>query len=264
MTHLKPAARVSREGEQRSPAPRPRPGPVRVTVADECELVSEGLAALLAPYDDLTLVPPAPGGGLATFVDVTLHDTFSRVPIEEDTLDRLAHRPSGGRLVVYTWNLQQGLVDVALAHGAAGCLSKCLPAEELSDALLRVAAGETVVRGVTNGSSAEAERAALTPREAEVVGLIAAGLSNHDIANTTGLSINSVKSYIRGAYRKIHVTTRSQAVLWALRHGCVHEPSTSLVAPPPLEEIAQVAPVRDRVRQGARDGVRERPIRYPA
>ena len=139
MTHLKPAAPASREGEERLPAPRPRPGPVRVTVADECELVSEGLAALLAPYDDLTLVPPAPGGGLATFVDVTLHDTFSRVPLEEDTLDRLAHRPSGGRLVVYTWNLQQGLVDVALARGAAGCVSKCLSAEELADALLRIA-----------------------------------------------------------------------------------------------------------------------------
>lgn len=268
MTHLKPAAPVSREGEQRSPAPRPRPGPVRVTVADECELVSEGLAALLAPYDDLTLVPPAPGGGLATFVDVTLHDTFSRVPLEEDTLDRLANRPSGGRLVVYTWNLQQGLVDVALAHGAAGCVSKCLPAEELAESLLRIAAGETVVRGVTSGTSAEAERAALTPREAEVVGLIAAGLSNHDIADTTGLSINSVKSYIRGAYRKIHVTTRSQAVLWALRHGCVHEPSTSLAAPPPEQKVAEVARVRDPARDPARGGVgarvRERPVGYPA
>jgi DNA-binding NarL/FixJ family response regulator len=257
MTRLKPAAPVSREGEQPSSVRRPRPGPVRVTVADECELVSKGLAALLAPYDDLTLVPSAPGGGLATFVDVTLHDTFARVPLEEDTLDRLANRPSGGRLVVYTWNLQQGLVDVALAHGAAGCLSKCLPAEELAECLLRIATGETVVRGVTNGTSSEAERAALTPREAEVVGLIAAGLSNHEIANATGLSINSVKSYIRGAYRKIHVTTRSQAVLWALRHGCVHEPTASMVPPPPLE-ATHIAPGRHRSRVEVRGGVRIR------
>ncbi len=253
MTHPQPVAPVSREDEPRSTALRPRPGPVRVTVADECELVSEGLAVLLTPYDDLTLVPPAPGGGLATFVDVTLHDTFSRVPIDEETLDRLAHRPSGGRFVVYTWNLQQGLVDVALARGAAGCLSKCLPAEELAECLLRIADGETVVRGVTGQASADAERAALTPREAEVVGLIAAGLSNHDIAHTTGLSINSVKSYIRGAYRKIHVTTRSQAVLWALRHGCVHEPSTSRVAPPQELKVPEVAPVPER-----------RSVRYPA
>jgi DNA-binding NarL/FixJ family response regulator len=221
-------------------------GPVRVTLADECELVTEGLAALLEPHTELTLVPPAPGGGLATFVDVTLHDSFDVVPMDQARLHRLVTRPSGGRLVVYTWNLQQGLVEAALAQGAAGCLSKALPAEELVDALLRVAAGETVVRGVTAGGSSGMDRAGLTPREAEVVGLIASGLSNHEIACTTGLSINSVKSYIRGAYRKIHVTTRSQAVLWALRHGCVHQPSAGLTAVR-AEEVAEVASVAGRL-----------------
>jgi DNA-binding CsgD family transcriptional regulator len=207
-------------------AGRPRPsGPVRVTVADDCELVTEGLACLLAPFEALTLVPPAPGGGLATFVHLTLHDTFAQVPLSEPTLDRLVGRPAGGRLVVYTWNLQQELVNVALAHGAAGCLSKRLPAVDLADALLRIADGETVVQGNRAGSSAELEEAGLTPREYEVVGLIAAGLSNQEIAQATGLSINSIKSYIRGAYRKIQVTTRSQAVLWAVRHGCITEPS---------------------------------------
>jgi NarL family two-component system response regulator LiaR len=220
-------------------------GPVRVTLADECELVTEGLAALFAPHDELTLVPPAPGGGLATFVDVTLHDAFATVPMDEAKLHRLVHRPSGGRLVVFTWNLQQGLVETALAHGVSGCLSKGLPAEDLVDALVRVAEGETVVRGVATESSSEAERAGLTPREAEVVGLIASGLSNHDIACTTGLSINSVKSYIRGAYRKIHVTTRSQAVLWALRHGCVHQPSAGPVAVR-VEELAEITSVAAR------------------
>ncbi len=220
-------------------------GPVRVTVADECELVTEGLTALFAGRDELTLVPPAPGGGLATFVDITLHDAFAQVPMDEERLARLVNRPSGGRLVVFTWNLQQGLVDTALAHGVSGCLSKCLPADELVDALTRIAGGETVVRGVSNRTSAEVERAALTPREAEVVGLIAAGLSNHDIASTTGLSINSVKSYIRGAYRKIHVSTRSQAVLWALRHGCVHEPSAN-VTDQQDELIAEVTSVVPR------------------
>ena len=63
-----------------------------------------------------------------------------------------------------------------------------------------------------------------------------------DIACSTGLSINSVKSYIRGAYRKIHVTTRSQAVLWALENGCVHQPTTCLAE---LDELmAEVTPVR--------------------
>lgn len=176
---------------------------------------------MFAAHDELTLVPPAPGGGLATFVDLTLHDAFDRAPMDEDRLDKLVNRPSGGRLVVYSWHLQRTQVDRALAHGAAGCLAKSLPATELVDALMRVADGETIVRGLAVPTFPEVEGFALTPREAEVVGLIASGMSNHDIADTTGLSINSVKSYIRGAYRKMQVTTRSQAVLWALQHGCI-------------------------------------------
>jgi DNA-binding NarL/FixJ family response regulator len=59
----------------------------------------------------------------------------------------------------------------------------------------------------------------LSPRESDVLGLVAAGLSNHEIADSLFLSINSVKTYIRSAYRKMGVATRSQAVLWAIQHG---------------------------------------------
>ena len=56
-------------------------------------------------------------------------------------------------------------------------------------------------------------------REAEVLALITQGLSNNDIAERTGVSINSVKSYIRSAYRRIGVTTRPNAILWGIEHG---------------------------------------------
>ncbi len=59
----------------------------------------------------------------------------------------------------------------------------------------------------------------LTPREVDVLALITRGLSNQQIAETTYLSINSVKTYIRTAYRRIGVTSRSQAVVWCLQHG---------------------------------------------
>ena len=52
-----------------------------------------------------------------------------------------------------------------------------------------------------------------------MLGLVTAGLSNQEIANTLFLSINSVKTYIRGTYRKMGVATRSQAVVWAIQHG---------------------------------------------
>lgn len=64
----------------------------------------------------------------------------------------------------------------------------------------------------------------MTSREAEVLALIAQGLSNDEIAKRAYVSINSVKSYIRTAYRKIGVQRRSQAVLWALEHGFERRP----------------------------------------
>jgi len=63
----------------------------------------------------------------------------------------------------------------------------------------------------------------LTRREGEVIALIASGLSNQEIAERSHVSINSIKSYIRSAYRKMGVASRSQAVLWGVENGFVPE-----------------------------------------
>jgi DNA-binding NarL/FixJ family response regulator len=204
--------------------PRRPDAPVRLALAEESQLVCAGLQAMLAPYDDLLLVPRSRGGGLATFVDLTLHDSFRGRQVSIPALTRLASRPAGGALVVYTWNVEPALVSTALRSGARGCLSKALGAKDLVDDLRRIHAGEVVVDGGPEADQHELADARLTPRETEVLSLIAGGLSNLDIARATALSINSIKSYIRAAYRKIGVTTRTQAVLWAVRHGCVADP----------------------------------------
>ncbi|WP_311201065.1 response regulator transcription factor [Dietzia cinnamea] len=64
-----------------------------------------------------------------------------------------------------------------------------------------------------------AKETGLSPREAEVIGLIVQGLSNKDIAAQCYLSTNSVKTFIRSAYRKMGVSTRAQAVAWGIDHG---------------------------------------------
>ena len=74
--------------------------------------------------------------------------------------------------------------------------------------------------------------AGLTPREAEILALITQGLSNQEIADRAFLSINSVKTYIRTAYRKINVTSRSQAVLWGVDNG--FKPDTLRTVDPAL------------------------------
>ncbi len=72
---------------------------------------------------------------------------------------------------------------------------------------------------VTGSSQWPGREHGLSQREAQMLALISQGLSNREIAQTTYLSINSVKTYVRAAYRKINVARRSQAVRWALQHG---------------------------------------------
>ena len=71
--------------------------------------------------------------------------------------------------------------------------------------------------------------AGLAPRELEVLALITQGLTNQEIADRAYLSINSVKTYVRSAYRKIGVSRRSQAVGWGLRAGLDHQPEPAAV-----------------------------------
>jgi DNA-binding CsgD family transcriptional regulator len=78
-----------------------------------------------------------------------------------------------------------------------------------------------MVEAAARPSAASADLVGLTGREMEVLGLIAEGLTNQEIADRVYVSINSVKTYIRAAYRKIGVNSRSQAAVWCLQHGIV-------------------------------------------
>jgi DNA-binding NarL/FixJ family response regulator len=193
--------------------------PVRVTLARECDLVTLGFAALLAPYANRVQVLPSPGGVPARDVDLTLHDTLAGV--RDLPLAAVQSVEHDGRLVAWTWNARPELVELALGHGVSGVLSKALPATRLVVALESIPHGRPVVDlgsdqpPTGSGSSSEA----LTPREAQVIAMITQGLDNQSIADAASISINSLKSYIRSAYRKMGVTSRSQAVLWGVRHG---------------------------------------------
>lgn len=193
---------------------------LRVTLAHESELVRRGLSEMLAPYADrVVLIPTGDDAAPASFVDLTLHDSFRDLPTSLDAVPTLAGRPGGGRLVVFTWNPQHDLVRRALDAGASGCLSKNLPAARLVSALEAIHGGEEVIDAGRKTARATPPTETLTPREAEVIALITMGLDNNSVARETHLSINSVKSHIRSAYRKMGVTSRSQAVLWGVRHG---------------------------------------------
>ncbi|CAN5630755.1 response regulator transcription factor [soil metagenome] len=198
--------------------------PIRVAIVNDYEIVIAGVAAALTPFRERVAVVELDSQlPVISDVDLILYDTFGQVQGDGIDLEDLV-RGGGAKVVIFSWNVQPDLVDRALAKGASGYLSKELAAEEIVAALEAVCSG-TVVRPAKEESTDD-ERGAwpgrdhgLSAREAEVIALITQGLSNDEIAKMTYLSINSVKTYIRTAYRKIEVTRRSQAVIWGMKHG---------------------------------------------
>jgi two-component system, NarL family, response regulator LiaR len=112
-----------------------------------------------------------------------------------------------------------------VAGGASGYLSKVLTGPVIVEALERIMSGEIVIltgdheTSVGGAGDWPGRSAGLSPREAEIVTLITRRLSNQEIAERAHISINSIKSYIRSAYRKIGVERRTQAVLWGVANG---------------------------------------------
>lgn len=201
---------------------------IRIALVNEDEIVVRGFAAMLRPHSGaLEVVDILRTDGP---VDIALHDAFGGGRDRARTLPRLVADPRVGKVVVYTWNFQPWMATEVVDRGASGYLGKSLPAADLVQALVAVQAGNVVVaplRPRTREARGDGPEGAegLTAREAEVLSLITAGLSNHEVAERMELSINSVKSYIRSCYRKIDADSRTQAVLWGVAHGLGSWPS---------------------------------------
>jgi len=201
-------------------------GPLRVALVDDYDVVVIGLAHLFDPYRDRIVIAELDTNRPVTDdVDVVLYDSFAQPEADHADIDVLVANPRARRVVVYTWNFHPALVDSALARGASGYLSKTLPARELVTSIEAIAGGEVIVSDAPArlrppvGLDWPGRSEGLTDREAEVLALITQGKTNVEIAAVMYLSINTVKSYIRSAYRRIGVTTRSHAILWGIEHG---------------------------------------------
>ena len=208
---------------------------VRIAVVNDYEIVAAGVASVLSRFPDrVKVVELDANRQVISDVDVVLYDTFGQVQGHGIDLGTLV-RGSGAKVVIFSWNLQPELVRGALQRGARGYLSKGLTGEQIVTALEAVHRGE-VVTDVRIPVEPEADpgdwpgrRFGLTQRESEVLALITQGLTNQEIADRAYISINSVKTYIRTAYRKIGVSRRSQAVSWGIQHG--FEPDRGRIIP---------------------------------
>ncbi|HEY0373798.1 MAG TPA: response regulator transcription factor [Amnibacterium sp.] len=185
-----------------------------------------GLAHLFDAYTDRVVVSEIDANAaLDDSIDVVLYDSFAQPESDQEEVAGLIANPRARRVVIYTWNFDEHLVDNARRMGVHGYLSKTLPARELVDALEAVHCGETVISDPPRrnrpapGLDWPGRSEGLTDREAEILALITQGKNNADVARLTYLSPNTIKSYIRSLYRKIDVGSRTQAVLWGVEHG---------------------------------------------
>jgi len=219
------------------------PTPIRVAINDDYELVVSGVAAILEPYAGrINVVELDSNVPTTSDVDIVLYDTFGQEEGERIDVSSVV-RAGQPKVVVFTWNLHHELVDGAMSAGAAGYLWKGMPADRMVAALEAVHAGQTVTPPADARPDLETgawpgREFGLTAREAEVIALITQGFTNQEIADKVYLSINSVKTYIRTAYRRMGVARRSQAVAWGLSHGfapdhvrTLHRPGTAPAEP---------------------------------
>ena len=155
--------------------------------------------------------------------DVILYDVYGLHQGEGDDLDRFV-KDYDSAVVALARDLRPDLAARAVAKGVDACVTLSGDVDEILEVIRSAVAGEGQPDAGDGNDASGAyavlgEEVGLTPRETEILRLLTLGLSNQDIADECFLSINSVKSYIRSAYRRIGATSRSQAVVWCLQHG---------------------------------------------
>ncbi len=216
--------------------------PIRVVIADDQTAVREGLELLLGLLDDVRVVGSAGDGDEAVRLviehdaDIALMDL--RMPRCDGVTATARIRAEHPRTQVVVLTTYAEDVDIlgALQAGALGYLTKDAGRVQIAGAIRAAAAGQSVLdpqvqqrllaAAAAGGPPAPAPNGdGLTARESEVLGLIADGLSNREIAARLFLSEATVKSHINRLFAKTGVRDRAQAVQYAYRHGLVKKAS---------------------------------------
>jgi DNA-binding NarL/FixJ family response regulator len=212
-----------------------------LVIADDQGMVRAGFRSLLAAEPDLEVVGEAANGEEAVEVVTRLRPDVTLMDIRMPVLDGLAatrlllEAEVPTRVIVLTTFDLDEYVFEALRAGASGFLLKDAPAEELADAIRVVAAGDSLLapqvtrrvidafvdRGAPRRTSADPRLAQLTPRELEVLRLLARGLSNQDISARLFVSEGTTKTHVSNVLAKLGLRDRVQAVVFAYENGVV-------------------------------------------
>jgi DNA-binding NarL/FixJ family response regulator len=219
--------------------------PVRVLVADDQRVVREGLVTILGLLPEIEVVGAAGDGEEAVALSVELAPEVVLMDLRMPGCDGVEatrrirqQAPAVDVLVLTTYADDRSLL-AALRAGARGYLTKDAGADQVQEAIRAVARGEAAIDPAVQHHLIDAVAAGpadtlppevpppppdgLTPREAEVLGLVAEGLSNSEIAARLVVSEATVKSHINHLFTKTGVRDRAQAVTYAYKHGLVSD-----------------------------------------
>ena len=211
--------------------------PLRVVIADDQPMMRAGFKSVLESAGDITVVGEAENGVEAVSLaraqrpDVVLMDI--RMPVM-DGIEATRRLPDQRVLILTTFGLDDYIID-ALRAGASGFLLKDAPTHDVLAAVRAVAAGDAVLsaavtrqlldqvgRRLPAAVSRDAHGlAGLTDREEEVLGMLAAGLSNAEIATAMVVSEATVKSHVSRLLGKLGLRDRVQAVIYAYETGLI-------------------------------------------
>jgi DNA-binding NarL/FixJ family response regulator len=205
---------------------------IRVLVAEDHAIVRRGLEQLLAGFDEVEVVGSAANGAEAVELaarhrpDVVLMDLVMPDFGGIEATRRIVDADSEVKVVVLTSFSDRRAITDALDAGAIGYLLKDGEPEELMFGIRAAAAGESplapkAARELLRARTERPAAAELSPREREVLVLVATGLPNKLIARRLGISEKTVKAHLTSVFAQIGVTDRTQAALWAQREGLV-------------------------------------------
>ena len=198
--------------------------PKRVIICDEHEIVREAIKTRLEAGRDMEVLGEAVDGEELVRRVGELDPDIAIVGIELPGIDGIeatrrivATRPKT-RVIVFTGHAEPELLALALRAGASGYVLKSAQAAEITRAVDAVGGGDTYFGAELSGSDRELEKLiALTPREREILGLLAEGLRVKQIAERLTLSPATVHTHVRNAIAKLDVDTRTEAVALSVR-----------------------------------------------
>jgi len=198
--------------------------PKRVVLCDDHEIVREAVKARMAEVAGVEIVGEAETGEDVVGVVQELKPDVAIIDVElpgqdgiEATKAVLKARPET-RVIILTAHAQPDLLTLALRAGASGYVLKSAPSEDIARAIEVVAGGGTFVGTEQGQGAGEVEKLlALTPREREILELLAEGLRVKQIADRLSLSPATVHTHVRNAIARMEVDTRTEAVALAVR-----------------------------------------------